>query len=180
MENMILKTIRVGTFAVLMLTLFTQIPVSAQDRGNEEDSGIQARQGSPGQNRPGRALEGVWDIQVTARNCQTGVAVRSFPAMQTFMRGGTMNDWGTGNAPALRSPGQGVWSYESQRNYSSAFQFFRFNADGTLAGKQIGRAQIELSHDGNSYTTTGMGQVFDVNGNVIQTGCSTATATRFQ
>jgi chromosome condensin MukBEF MukE localization factor len=74
----------------------------------------------------------------------------------------------------------GIWNYESGRRYVTAFQFFRYNADGTLAGKQISRAQLQLSRDGNSYTTTVSAQVFDVNGNVIQNNCSTASATRFQ
>ena len=55
-----------------------------------------------------------------------------------------------------------------------------YNADGTLAGKQTSRATLELGYDGNTYTTSGMGQVLDLNGNVIQVNCNTATATRFR
>ncbi len=64
--------------------------------------------------------------------------------------------------------------------YTTAFQFFRFNADGTLAGRLIARQQIEVSHDGESYTATSTSQVLDVNGNVIATNCATGIGTRFQ
>ena len=73
----------------------------------------------------------------------------------------------------------GIWSYQSRERYTTAFQFFRYNADGTLAGKQISRAQLQLSQDGNSYTSVSTSQVLDAGGNVIQNNCSTAAATRF-
>ena len=180
MKNTFLKTFGSTALAILMMTAFAQISVSGQDKGNLEESMAQDRGGLPGPDQPSRALVGVWDIQVTGRNCQTGAVIRTFSAMHTYMRGGTMSDWGTGTLPSLRSPGMGVWSYESGRRYVTAFQFFRFNADGTPAGKQISRAQLELGYDGNSNTTTSTAQVLDLNGNVIQTNCSTATATRFQ
>ena len=162
-----------------MLATFAQISVSAQDQGNEE-SGAQAREVSPASSRQARALVGVWNVQVTRLNCQTGAVIGTASAMLTYARGGTMIDWGTGMSPSLRSPGQGVWSYDSGRNYTSAFQFFRFNADGTLAGRQIVRSQIELSHDANGLINSANAQILDVNGNVIANNCSTATATRFQ
>ncbi|MGH9947165.1 MAG: hypothetical protein ACRD6X_08205, partial [Pyrinomonadaceae bacterium] len=82
--------------------------------------------------------------------------------------------------PSTRSAGYGVWSYSSNGQYSSAFQFFIYNADGTLAGRQINRAQIALSHDGNSLTNSGTAQILDINGNVTMNRCSSATGTRFE
>lgn len=128
----------------------------------------------------GSGLEGSWNLIVTARNCQTGDAVRSFPAMHTYMFGGTMQDFGTGGAPLPRSSGQGVWSYVSNRQYTAAFQFFRFNADGSNAGKQINRLQIELNQAGDEYTSSSIAQTFDVAGNLVATNCFTAAATRFE
>jgi hypothetical protein len=178
MKNIFSKKISGAILAILSIAVFSQISVSAQDKGSDEESVAQDRGGLPG--NPLKALVGVWDIQVTGRNCQTGDVLRTFSAMQTYMRGGTMSDFGTGNVPSQRSPGMGIWNYESGRRYVTAFQFFRYNADGTLAGKQISRAQLQLSRDGDSYTTTVTAQVLDVNGNVIQNNCSTASATRFQ
>lgn len=181
MKNTILKTIGMMTLAMLMLTAFAQISVSAQDIGNNEKDDEKSQEEDAATRRENaRKLEGVWNISVTARNCQTGNPIRTFSAMHTYMRGGTMSDWGTGTAPNLRTPGMGIWSYQSRGHYTNGFQFFRNNADGTLAGKQISRGQLQLSQDGNSYTSVSTAQVLDVNGNVIQNNCSTAAATRFQ
>jgi hypothetical protein len=181
MKNTILKTIGMMTLVMLMLTAFTQISVSAQDIGNNVKDDEKSQEEDAAMRRENtRKLEGVWNISVTARNCQTGDPLRTFLAMHTYMRGGTMSDFGTGTPPNLRTPGMGIWSYQSRGHYTTAFQFFRNNADGTLAGKQISRAQLQLSQDGNSYTSVSTAQVLDINGNVIQNNCSTATATRFQ
>ncbi|SRR5258706_4833384 len=165
MKNIFLKTIG-AALAIVALAAFVQIFVSAQDN----DGGYKGARG----------LEGIWDIQVTSRNCETGETIRTFPAMQTFAQGGTLSDWGSGNPPSRRGSGQGIWSHVSGQTFDSAFQFFLFNADGTLAGKQISRGQIELSHDGASYTSSRIGQIFDVHGNLTATSCSTSRATRFE
>jgi len=181
MKNTFLKTIGTMALAILMLAMFTQISVSAQDIINEEKSDEQTQvEDLAARSRNARALVGVWNLQVTGRNCQTGEVIRTFPSMFTIHRGGTMNEWGSGNAPSTRGLGQGTWSYESRRQYTSAFQFFRFNADGTLAGRQIIRQQIQLSLSGNSFTSAATAQVLDVNGNVIAINCTTGIATRFE
>jgi hypothetical protein len=165
MKNIFLKTLG-GALTILVLAASAQLFVSAQDN----DGGYKGARG----------LEGVWDVQVTSRNCETGEAIRTFPAMQTFAQGGTLSDWGSGNPPSRRGAGMGVWSHVSGQNFESAFQFFIFNADGTLARKQISRGQIELSHDGESYTSSRVAQILDVHGNLTATNCSTSTATRFE
>lgn len=149
---------------VIMIMATAQVSVSAQEMG---------KGGS-------KILEGVWDFQVTRLNCETGETIGVVPAMLTYVSGGTLIDWGTGNSPSRRSVGQGVWSHTSGRSFVAAFQFFRFNVDGTLAGKQIGRQQIEVSRDGNSLNAVGSAQLIDINGNVTANNCSTATATRFE
>ena len=181
MKNTILKTI--GTMlALLMLTVFTQLSVSAQENVINEEKSLEQTQEDglfPQQGNP-QALEGVWNHTNTRRNCVTGDAIQTFAVMHTYMSGGTMSDWGAGSPPSLRSNGQGIWSYQSRGNFSTAFQFFRFNADGTYAGKQIVREQIQVSPDGNSYESTATAQVLDTLGNVIANNCATGTATRFE
>ena len=39
---------------------------------------------------------------------------------------------------------------------------------------------IELSQDGNAFTATATFEVFDANGNLLQTGCLTETATHLE
>ena len=179
MKNTFLKTIGSAALAILMLATFAQISVFAQDNDDEAKSDEQTQEDLATRRENTRKLEGVWNFQVTGRNCQTGAEIRRFPAMFTYMRGGTLNEFGS-NPPSLSTHGMGIWRYESQRQYTSAHQFFRFNADGTLAGKQINRAEIQMSQDGDSFTTIGRIQVLDINGNVIQNNCATAIATRFQ
>ena len=176
MKNTFLKIIGRTALAILMALTLAQISVSAQeivdDRSDEqkqEDSRINARQ-----------LEGAWNVAVTRLNCQTGAVIGTAAAMLTFTRGGTMSDFGTQGPPSMRGPGQGVWTHESARDYSSAFQFFRFNADGTLAGRQIVRQQIEVSRFGSGFTAAATAQVLDVNGVVIANNCSTGVGTRFE
>jgi hypothetical protein len=181
MKNTILKTIGKVIMAALMFAAFTQISVSAQDIAVNEEKGVaRTAEELTAQRQNTRKLEGSWNHTGTRLNCTTGAALGTFSAMFTFNRGGTFWESGTQISPALRSPSHGVWSYESNGVYNTAFQFFRFNADGTLAGRQIVRQQLELSADGDSYTTTATAQVLDVNGNVIANNCSSGTGTRFE
>jgi len=135
--------------------------------------------GQSDQSSRARKMEGVWNLQVTRVNCQTGAVIANFPAMHMYVRGGTMEDFGTQNSPTLRGPGYGTWTYDAQEGYSLTFQFFRFNPDGTLAGRNVARQVNELSDDGNSLTQTSIAQAFDVNGNLIGTNCATAVGVRF-
>jgi hypothetical protein len=180
MKNTFLKTFGGTMVAILMMTAFAQISVFAQDDANEVKSDEQKQEDALSRRANARRLEGSWNHQVTRLDCQTGTILGTFPAMFTFARGGTFWEAGTFASPALRSPSHGVWSYQSSRQFTTAFQFFRFNADGTPAGRQVVSQQIELSYDGNSYTATATSQILDVNGNVLATNCSTGTATRFQ
>jgi hypothetical protein len=89
--------------AVLMLAIFTQLTVSAQAVQNgEEEVSAKTTEATPAERQNTKALEGSWNIQVTGRNCRTGDPIRTFPSMFTFMRGGTMTEWGSGNPPATR------------------------------------------------------------------------------
>jgi len=180
MKNTFLKVIGGAVLAILMLMMFAQVRVSAQFIITEEQNKEQIEG-----NRGARALEGSWSTQVTIRNCQTGDAIRTFPRMNTFMQGGTMQEFSAAVAPSLRGPGHGVWSHLSERitdgqRFSYAIQFFRFNADGSFAGKVRERRNVEVDFFGSTYNATGTGEIFDANGNLIATACATETGTRFE
>jgi hypothetical protein len=178
MKNTILKSIGMTAAAFFVLVIFAPAFVSAQDETKNVDSGLE-NLSTFGEFV--KKLEGSWDVQTTGRNCQTGVPIgATTPSMLTFNYGGTMQEFGTRNAPSLRGPGLGVWDQKSARNYTSAFQFFRFNADGTLAGRQIIRQEIELNDSGDEFTSTATSQILDAGGNVISNGCSSGVATRFE
>jgi len=67
--------------------------------------GLKARAQSESQ--AGR-IEGTWRVQLTVRNCQTGEPLRSFPALFTFAKGGTLTATTAGQSPALFSPNLSV------------------------------------------------------------------------
>ena len=163
MKNTILKDVIRAT-AIALIATFAGISAAAQSD----------------QSSHSRSLEGVWNLQVTRVNCQTGAVIANFPAMHMYMRGGTMEDFGAQNSPTLRGPGYGTWTFESGTRYSLTFQFFRFNPDGTLAGRNVARQTNELSDDGNHLMQTSVAQALDVNGNVLGTNCATAIGTRFE
>ena len=169
MKKQILKVIGGVSLAVLMLAIFAQVWVLAEDKRSES---------LPNGNE--LSIVGSWDVRVTIRDCQSGAALANFPAMITFNHGGTMQETANDAAPLLRLPGHGAWSQHNGRIYTAAFRFFRFNADGTFAGKNIIRQVDTLAQSGNEYSTTDTVEVLDANDNLIVRACATSTATRFQ
>lgn len=173
MKNRFLRTIGTAALAILMSAIFTQISVSGQDREN------------------GRKLEGVWKIVVTANSpCgNPNPNPVSFPAMETYVRGGTMLEYALGQATQAPQPGalrgfrtsaQGIWHYESNGVYSAAFQFYRLGADHAFMGTTKGVLEISLSDDGNSFTSTETSQIFDAADVLTLTRCNTRVGTRFE
>lgn len=127
-----------------------------------------------------RDLEGSWNADFTVRNCQTGDALTTFPALNTFERDGTLqHDSGAVN-PQTRSSGHGVWRHETGRSFSFAIQFLRFNPDGTYAGRTVARRQAELNQAGSSYSANVTLEIYNPAGVLVGTGCATETATRFE
>jgi hypothetical protein len=136
----------------------------------------------------GGRIEGVWSVQVTFLSAcgPTGVPVGGLPSIITLTRDGKVIEApGTpliGPLPVLRiSPGLGTWKNLGGRSYTAAFTFFRINVPAnTFAGTQRITEAIDLSKDGEEFTATGTSEVFDTEGNLIQTGCNTLTGTRLE
>ena len=179
MKNTIMKTIGGMALAILMLTLFAQVRVSAQDNDNNQKNDEQTQENSFGTNR-GQRLVGTWDVQVTLRNCQTGAAIRTFASIGTFMTGGTALDSTSGIPQALKTPGQGVWSYVGRNTYRFKIKSFSFDATGNFTGWTIIKHEANLNHFADEYKSAGTAEVYAPNGNLIFTGCSTTTALRFE
>ncbi len=178
MKNKFMQIAAGTIFGLLMIIGSTQLFVSGQELKNEssEDSTV---------NSSKRSIVGTWQTSVTPRNCQTGVPVApAFPGLLTFNEGGTL----TGTSTAVSSV-YGVWERKDglQQNlftpikqYSFAFISLRYNATGTFIGTQKVRQTATLGASGNDFTSTGTAEILDANGNVIGTGCSTSTGTRFE
>ncbi len=144
--------------------------------------GVRAEKpGGPGEaESQARKLEGTWRVQVTIRDCQSGAAVRTFPALLTFARGGTLTETTTGFPPALRTPGHGFWKHTGGQTYSAVSEAFLFNPAGGWTGTQRLTQSIEFGDDPDEFNSTATNEIFDTNGGLIVTGCSTAVARRFE
>lgn len=140
-------------------------------------SGLTA--GAQSQSQAGR-IEGTWRVQLTVRDCQTGAALRSFPALFIFGNGGTLSFTTAGQPPAASTPGVGAWGHTGGNNYSAVSETFVFSPSGVwIQTHRLTRA-IELSDDANEFTDTVALQIVDTNGNPIATGCGTSHGRRFE
>ena len=177
MKNKLTQLVAGTLLALVMLLGMTQIFVS----GKQKESDTAA----PPAANSSRGLEGVWRTTVTQRNCQTGGVIRTAQGVVAYHEGGTMSETSNALGPAFRSPGYGVWEKVGPSTYTASFIFQRFSpADGTYAGTQVITSTIEVGGgrnvDPNTYETTTSIQIYDVNNNLLGTGCATATATRFE
>lgn len=134
-----------------------------------------------------RTVQGVWYVQVTLRNCATGVAVApSINSLVTFAAGGTLNESaGAGFAPGQRSDGHGTWTHRGGQTYDQRFvALINFTTapgpgPGFEAGWQTVHHTVEMI-DADHFQSSGTNSFYRLNGEVYRTGCSTATATRFE
>ena len=126
----------------------------------------------------GNKIEGVWDSHLTYKNCTTGAVLFTGQSLVAYAQGGVVVDISSGAAPSGRYPGLGVWRHLQGRDYQSAFKQFRYNSNGTFAGKII--AIVEIKHEmDDTLTTSAVGTIYDATGNVVSTVCPTGVATRF-
>ena len=124
----------------------------------------------------GHKLVGLWNVQVTIRNCADGTPQASFPSMAKFEYGGTMTNQDVAN---IRTPVPGVWSYGGKNNYEFAFKSFIFD-NGTYTGYLVVRQDLIMGADDNSFTSDGTVSVFTPAGQQVGGGCSTTVGQRFE
>ncbi len=124
-------------------------------------------------------MEGVWEAQVTLRDCSTGATLGSFRGAQVLHHGGTLSDTNT-SPPGSRGPGFGVWARNVDGRYGVKFRFYRYNADGTPAGVTVVHSTRMLGADGNTYTGDNRAELRDLAGNALSTNCVIDEGTRFR
>jgi hypothetical protein len=128
-----------------------------------------------------RDLAGAWRLQVTVRDCTTGLVLRpTFPALATFAKGGTATIVTGGQLPSLFTPQLGVWQHTQGHNYSAVGEAFVFSTAGALIQTHRFTRFIQVSADGASFIDLIALQIFDTAGNQIGTGCGTTVAARFE
>ena len=156
----ILNTIKFGLIAIVILAAGSQTSAIAQGKDG------------------GGRLEGSWDTVVTIRNCVTGGAIISFPSVGSFSQGGIFAGITSGVSPALRSPEQGVWQHVQSNLYRFRFKAYHFNAAGVAVAYQVVTHDLELDAEANNWESSGISEMFAMNGTPMSAGCSTAAATR--
>ena len=131
-----------------------------------------------------RTIEGVWRTAVAPRDCQTDViGPFGIRGVFTFHQGGTMAEYGIGpgSSPALRSPGHGIWRREhGWQEYSFAFGYYRYDANGAFAGSQRVRATLQLAPNGDEFAGRSVVEIFDASDNLVGTFCAASMGWRFQ
>jgi hypothetical protein len=141
-------------------------------------SGLGAQEGNNSESQAGR-LEGTWRLQITVRDCQSGAAQRTFPAVFAFAKGGTLTETSAGVPPALSTPGYGVWRHTDGQSYSAVVEAFIFNPAGAWIQTHRFTRAIELDKNAEEFTDTVKLEIFDTSGNLIVTACATSVARRF-
>jgi hypothetical protein len=135
----------------------------------------QSAKEQPGEEQ--RGIEGVWDVSVTARSCATGVALFTGRAILMFIDGGTLTEIAD---RSNRSTGLGTWRHLGGSSYTALEKFIDYTAAGGFNGTEVITREIELSKNTDEYTATATTEVFNAAGQLINTGCATSTATRFE
>ena len=123
------------------------------------------------------AIEGMWESNVTIKDCTSGAVLRAFKGVGLFHRGGSLT--ADNSLPrATQGIALGNWKRGAGKEYTANARFLRFNADGSLAGSQKFQRALTLAADGNNFAGTLAAQVFDADGAQVQALCGSETAIR--
>ena len=136
----------------------------------------------------GRTVQGVWYVQVTVRNCATGVALAPpVNSLVTFATGGTLHESVSGGGFAIgqRSNGHGTWQHTGGQTYDQRFVSMINFATPAGPGPGFEAGWMKVNHtvtmiDADHIESTGTNSFYRLNGEVYRTGGSTATGTRFE
>ena len=141
-----------------------------------------------GDGSPARALEGVWAMSLTLRDCATLSPLGPpFRSLLTFHAGGTVSESPAGQfAPGQRSPGHGVWLHAGGTTFSArivAMVLFDTPpappAPGFQAGWQLITSTFAIT-DRDRLNVSATTQFVDINRQVYRSACPTGTAERFR
>jgi len=123
-------------------------------------------------------IVGLWDVQVTNANCDTGATLASFRGMHKYELGGTAQIIPATNPLGL-SAHAGIWRHVRDNEYTLTFKMFRFDAAGNNIGWIIVKNTVSINDDATEYHGSGQAAFFDVNGNTIGRSCPVFSGTRF-
>jgi hypothetical protein len=133
-----------------------------------------AQQASAGQ----LGITGTWNHQLTIRNCATGAVIAESNPMSSYLGSGVAIEMSPVPNPTLRTPSLGVWKYVGNQNYELSIKYFRYNPDGSFAGKTIIDSNITHQPD-DTLAQVAVVRIFNPAGIQVASGCATLTSTRF-
>lgn len=134
------------------------------------------------------SVKGVWYVQVTVRDCTTGVPLAPpVHSLVTFAAGGTLHESvsGGGFAVGQRSDGHGTWAHKGGRTYDQRFvSLINFTTPaGPGPGFEAGWMKIHHTIemvDADHIESSGGNSFYRRDGSLYRSGCSTAVGTRFE
>lgn len=136
-----------------------------------------------------RAIEGVWGMTITLRDCATGSPMGPpFTTLLTFHQGGTVSEsnGSPGYAPNQRTQGHGLWNHASGSTFGlrmvAAILFTtppNPPAPGFLAGWQVLTSTLTVTSD-SALTGVARADFYDVNRQPYRSACPTVTGERFR
>jgi hypothetical protein len=125
-------------------------------------------------------IVGVWDVQVTLRNCTTQAPLPSgFRGLHKYELGGTVQVVPSTN-PAALSQHVGVWTPVAKDLYQMTFKMFTFGPTGNNTGWTVVHNDVALTEDGAVYVGSGKAETFDLNGIKIGEICPAFIGTRLE
>jgi hypothetical protein len=121
-------------------------------------------------------IEGLWQSNVTLKDCASGATVGAFRGLTTLHQGGTAS--ADNNQPSpTKGPALGTWK-KTATGYTIDLRFWRYLADGTPAGQQRLTRVITLAADGKSLTSTITTNALDATDNIVQSACGVETGAK--
>lgn len=168
------------TLTASILTLLTSVtacawtPAQAQTPTSERS--LDARESE--QSWRARRIEGLWDEQVTIKDCSSGATLMVSRGTNLFSSGGALVAVNSAPASALGTA-LGQWWYESRgRSFGAKMRLNRYNPDGSFAGIREIEREIMLDNRGDTLAGAISARDFDAAGNVIRTICGSEDGRR--
>ena len=176
MKWTVLKARDVGRLAVMLSVGLALVWATTSD-ARAQQSAAEAR-----------TVQGVWYVQVTIRDCTTGVALAPpVNSLVTFAAGGTLHEsvGGGGFAPGQRSDGHGTWTHKGGQTYDQRFVSMINFATSPGPGPGFEAGWMKVQHtvtmiDADHIESAGTNTFHRLNGDVYRTGCATAIGRRFE
>jgi len=123
-------------------------------------------------------ITGTWNHQLTILSCATGAALAHASTTSAYTDGGVYIEVAPTPNPALRTAGIGVWKYLGGQKYEMSMKYFRYNPDGSFAGKTLIDSNITHRSD-DTLAQVAVVRIFNSAGVQVASGCATLSSTRF-